>query len=182
MTLDRDLGPDLDDGVELDVALFLAGGDVDLRRRDHVDVLGDDRLDVVLGQRVAQRLVACRLGADARLEQLAGRLAGPESRDLHLLGQLAERGVDGALEVGGGDRDVEADLVAFERFDRRRDETWGCAVYSPASRTSLILPSHSRTASRPSSWRGAPLGSGRDGAAGGRRPLVAGEAGFGVTR
>ncbi len=107
----------LDDGVELDVALFLAGGDVDLRRRDDVDVFGDDRLGVVLGERVAQRLVARDLGAHAGLEQAAGRLAGTEARHLDFLRQLAERGVDGLLEVFGRDRDVEADLVVFERFD-----------------------------------------------------------------
>ena len=38
---------------------------------------------------------------------------------LDLLGELAERGVDGLLELLGGDGDVEPDLVALERFDRR---------------------------------------------------------------
>ena len=118
---DRDLRAHLDDGVEFDVALVLAGGDVDLGRRDHVDVFGLDRLDVVLGQGVAQGLVAGRLGAEPRLEQLAGRLAGPEARQLHLVGELAERGVDRTLEIGRGDRDVQLDLVAFERLDGRRD-------------------------------------------------------------
>ena len=121
MADDGDLRAHLDDGVELDVAVVLAGGDVDLGRRDHVDVLGLDRLDVVLGQRVAQGLVARRLGAQARLEQLAGRLAGPEPRHLHLVGELAERGVDRALEIGRRNCDVELDLVAFEGLDGRRD-------------------------------------------------------------
>ena len=119
MALDGDDRAHLDDGVELDVARLLAGGDVDLRRRDDVDVFGDDGLGVVLGQRVAQRLLAADLGAEARLEQPARGLAGPEARDPHLLGELAERGVDRLLESSAGIGDVEPDLVAFERFDRR---------------------------------------------------------------
>ncbi len=118
VALDGDDGAHLDDGVELDVALFLAGGDVDLRRRDHVDVFGDDGLGVVLGERVAQRLVTRHLGAETGFEQAAGRLAGTEARHLHFLRQLAERGVDRPLEVFRRDGDVEADLVVVERFDR----------------------------------------------------------------
>ena len=117
VALERDLGADLDDRVELDVAVVFARGDVDLGRGDHVDRLGVDRFDVVLGQRVAQRLVARGLGAETRFEQTAGCLAGPEAGELHLVRELAERCVDGALEVGGRNGDVEADLVAFERLD-----------------------------------------------------------------
>ena len=187
VALDRDLRPDLDDGVELDIALFLARGDVDLGRRDHVDVLGLDRLDVVLGQRVAERLVARRLGAHSRLEQPAGGLAGPESRELHLLGELAERGVDGALEIGRGDRDVQLDLVAFERLDRRRDSHG--ARHSIRRPPELSDPSLLALAARRDTGLAAARTlasnsltlvrrrSGRDGAAGGHRPLVAGEAG-----
>ena len=91
--------------------ISISGGAID------VDVLGDHRLGVVLGERVAQRLVAGDLGAETGLEEPAGRLAGTEARHLDLVGQLAERGVDRPLEIGGGDRDVEADLVALERFD-----------------------------------------------------------------
>ena len=114
---DGDDGTHLDDGVELDVAVVLARGDVDLGRRDDVDRLGDDGVGVVLGQRVAQRLLACDLGAETGLEQPAGRLAGTEPRDLHLAGELAERGVDRLLELLRGDRDVQLDLVALERID-----------------------------------------------------------------
>ena len=118
VALDRDLGTHLDDRVELDVAFFLARGDVDLGRRDDVDALGDDGFEIELGQRVAQRLIAGDLGAEAGLEDAARRLPGPEAVDLHLVGELAERGVDGPLEFGGGDGDVEANLVVVERFDR----------------------------------------------------------------
>ena len=107
-----------DDGFELDVARFLAGGDLDLRRRDDVDVVGLDRLDVVLGQRVAQRLLARGVGTEARFEQLARRLAGTEAGHAHLARQLLERAVDGPLEFVGRDRDPQLDLVAVEFLDR----------------------------------------------------------------
>ena len=108
VALEGDLGTHLDDRVELDVAVVLARGDVDLGRRDHVDRLRDDGLGVVLGQRVTQRLVAGDLGAELGLEEAPGRLAGAEPRHPHLVGDLAERGVDRTLEVGGRDGDVEA--------------------------------------------------------------------------
>ena len=76
---------------------------------------------VVLGQRVAQRLVARDVGAEARFEQRARGLAGTEAGDLHLVRELAERGVDGLLELVRRDGDAQADLVAFERFDGRRE-------------------------------------------------------------
>ena len=47
----------LDDRIELDVAVLLAGGDLDLGRRDHVDVVLGDRVDVVL--RAASPASAC---------------------------------------------------------------------------------------------------------------------------
>ena len=146
VALDRDLGTHLDDGVELDVAVFLARGDVDLGRRDHVDALGDDGFEVELGQRVAQRLIACDLGAEPGFEDAPRRLAGTEAVDLHLVRELAERRVDRPLEVGGRDRDVQTNLVVVERFRQRSGETWGYAAYSWTSRppapvaTSLAAP------------------------------------------
>ena len=118
VALDRDLGTDLDDGVELDVAVFLARGDVDLGRRDHVDALGDDGFEVELRQRVVQRLVACDLGAEPGFEDAPRRFTGTEAVDLHLVRELAERRVDRTLEVGGRDRDVQTNLVVVEGFDR----------------------------------------------------------------
>ena len=90
---------DLDDGVELDVAVLLARGDLDLGRGDRVEVLGDDGVGVEVGQPVLQRLLARDLGAEAGFEDAAGCLAGPEAGDPHLAGQLAERGVDRGLEL-----------------------------------------------------------------------------------
>ena len=63
------------------------------------------------------------LPADLRpepgLEEAAGRLARPEAGDADLVGELAERGVDRRFELGLRDRDVQLDLVVFERFDGR---------------------------------------------------------------
>ena len=108
----------LDDGFELDVTLFLARGDLDLGRRDHVDVVFGDRVDVELGQPVAERLLARDVGAHPSFEQPAWRLARAETGHPNLTRQLAERGVDRLLEFIGRDRDVELDLVALDRLDR----------------------------------------------------------------
>ena len=76
-----------------------------------------DRLGVVLGQRVLERLLAAGLGAEPGLEHLAGRLAGPEARDADLLGDLLEGRVDGLLELACVDLDGQLDLVALEGLD-----------------------------------------------------------------
>ena len=70
------LRPHFDDRVELDVAVFFAGGDLDLRRRDHIDVVRLDGLDVVLGQRVAQRLFPRRFGPKRASSNWRGALPG----------------------------------------------------------------------------------------------------------
>ena len=113
-----DDGSHFDDGLELDVACFLTRLDLDLRRGDHVDVVRLDGFDVVLGQRVAQRLLPRNLGAEARFEQLARRFARTKARNAHLARELAERGIDSSFELVGGDGDVQPDLVPLEGFDR----------------------------------------------------------------
>ena len=105
---------DLDGGGELDVAALLARRDLDLGDRDRIDLLGVDRLDVVLGDRVLQGLLAGDVGAEAGLEQLARRLAGTEARDADLFGELAERGVQRGLELVSRNTDVEPDFVAIK--------------------------------------------------------------------
>ena len=114
---DLDGRPHLDHGVEGDVARLLAAGDVDLRRRDHVDVVLDDGRRVVLGQRVVQRLLPTRQRAEPGLEDLAGRLARTEAGKPDLAGDLLEGGVDRRLELTGVDLDGQLDLVALEGFD-----------------------------------------------------------------
>ncbi len=156
VALDADLGAHLDDGVELDVAGVLARGDVDLRRRDGVDVLGLNRLGVVVGQRVAQRLFAPDLAAEPRLQEPPRRLARAEAGHLHLVRELAEGRVDGPFEVGRRDRHVEANLVVFENFDGRRD-------------------GHGVAQSTYPDVHGFAMKMARERAAGRGRPLVAGE-------
>ena len=107
----------LDDGVERDGAALVAAGDVDLRRGDDVDVVLDDGRGVVLRQRVLQRLLPSGQRPDAGLDDLAGRLAGPEALDAHLAGDLLERRIDGLLELLLVDLDGELDLVPLEGFD-----------------------------------------------------------------
>ncbi len=58
--------------------------------------------------------VATGGGAEAGLEDAAGGLAGPEAGEPDLVGQLAERLVDVALEAAGADGHGQADLVAVE--------------------------------------------------------------------
>ena len=81
-------------------------------------MLALDRVGVVVGQRVLQRLAPRGLGAEAGFEQPAGRLARPEAGNPHLAGQLAEGRVERTLELVGRHRYVELDLVLLERFDR----------------------------------------------------------------
>ena len=110
-------GADLDDGVEGDRPVLLPGGDVDVGRVDGVDVVVGERLGVVLGQRVVQGLLAADLGAEAALEHLAGRLAGPEPGNADLARDLAEREVDRLVELVLVDLDGELDLVSLEGCD-----------------------------------------------------------------
>ena len=84
------------------------------------------RLRVVVGQRVLEGLTAGGVGAEAGLEQLAGRLAGPEPGDADLTGDALERGVDLLLELGLVDLDGELHLVALEGLDRGLHEATDC--------------------------------------------------------
>ncbi len=68
------LRTDLDDRVELDVAVLLTGGDLDLGRRDHVDVVLVHRVDVVLR---AARPAAPARAPSRRRDALRGDAAAP---------------------------------------------------------------------------------------------------------
>src|SRR3546814_8859281 len=94
------------DLVEGDVAVFQAARDVDLRGRDDVDVVLDDRRGVVLGQGVLEGLLATHKGPEARFEDLAGRLARPEAGQADLLGDLLEGGGDGLVELVRGNLEI----------------------------------------------------------------------------
>ena len=80
-----------------------------LRRGDEVDVVLAHRVGQVLGNGVAQRLLAGGGEADAGLEHLARHLARAEPGQLDLVGDLAERRVDVAVELGFVDGHRELD-------------------------------------------------------------------------
>ena len=68
--------------------------------------------------RVAQGLLPGRGDADAGLEHPPRRLAGAEPGQPHLAGDLAERLVDVAVELGLVDVDGELDLVPLQGLQR----------------------------------------------------------------
>ena len=114
---DRDDRTHLDDGVERDRTLVLAGGDLDVGRGDHVDVVLAHRLRVVRRERLAQRLFPTDVLAELRLEHAAGRLARPEARQAHLAGDAAEGGVEVLFELRLVDLDGDLDPVPLEGLD-----------------------------------------------------------------
>ena len=119
--LSSTIGPHLDDGVELDVAvsspavMSISGGAI---------VSSSSRSTasrVVVGQRVPQRLLPGDVGAEPGLEQPAGRLAGTEAGDLAPRGRACGTRRRWPSRTRLGDRDVQPDLVAVERLDGRRE-------------------------------------------------------------
>ncbi len=114
---DADLRSHLDDRVERDRTLLAARRDVDLGRRDDIDVVLAHRLRVVLGKRLAKCLFAGHRGADARFEDASGRLARPEPGDAHLVSDATERCIHRFVEFRLVDLDRNLDLVVFEGLD-----------------------------------------------------------------
>ena len=71
---------------------------------------------VVVGKRLLYRLLTAGGHADAGIQELAGRLAGPEPGKADLLGYASEGGLDGNLELGLVDGDGQPDPVAIQSF------------------------------------------------------------------
>ena len=148
---DRDLGPDLDDGVEDDVALVLAGGDVDLGRGDDVDVVLGDGLRVVLGQRVLEGLGPGRLGAEPGLEELRGALPGRNPGMRTSRAMRLKAASTSLLELGLVDLDRDLDLVALEGLDgglHGAAECRGCRATDPVMRSAATRPVRQGVAGR----------------------------------
>ena len=64
----RDLGPDVDLGGELERLVVLEPGDLDLRLGQRLEVVVLERLDVLLRQRVVDRLVEHGAAADLAVD------------------------------------------------------------------------------------------------------------------
>ena len=76
---DRDLGANLEGGVDDDWPFLAPAGDLHLGRVDDVDVVFTHRLGQVLGDGIVERLLAGRGEADPRFEHPAGHLSGAEA-------------------------------------------------------------------------------------------------------
>ena len=134
--------PHLDDGVERDRTILAARGDVDLGRRDHVDVVLADGLRVVLGECLAQRLLTRRGAADARFEDATGCLAWTKPGNAHFACDATKRRVHRFVELRLVDLDRNLDLVVLEGLDgalhrpgsipaRRERPAWANGSYDP---------------------------------------------------
>jgi len=92
--------------------------DVDPRPVDGVDpALGEGAVHDLRDQRL-DRLLPDRLGPEAGFNHRAGSLAGPEALDLHLLGELGDHLLEGAVDLLGGDLDRQGDLAPRQGFPR----------------------------------------------------------------
>ena len=102
-----DLGTDVDLGGELEGLVVLELGDVDLRLGQRLEVVGLQRLDVQLGQRLVDRLVEHGAAADLTVDDHRRDLAAAEAGHVDLLGDLLVRRVEARLELLEGHLDGE---------------------------------------------------------------------------
>ncbi len=112
-----ELGADVDLGGELEVLAVLLLGDLDVGLADRTQVRGRHRLAVAAGHGVADDLVQHGLAAEAGLEQLARRLAGPEAGQPHLAGQRFEGLVELGFEFSEGHLHVDANPGRAQLLD-----------------------------------------------------------------
>ena len=102
-----DLRADLDGRLEAQRLALDRLDDLDVRVRQRDDVLLDDRLAVGVLDEVLDGLVEHRAGPEDALEDRPRGLAGPEAGDPGAPGQAADGVADGAVELVGGDLDLE---------------------------------------------------------------------------
>ena len=112
-----DLGTDVDLGGEDEFFAVLELGDLDLGLAERLDVGGRHGLAVAAGQRVVDHLLEHGASADAGLEQLARRLAGPEAGQPDLLGELLECAVEVGFQLGEGHLHVDANPGGAQLLD-----------------------------------------------------------------
>src|SRR5699024_277903 len=108
---ERDLGPDVDLGGELDDVAVLDLGHLDLRLRQDLELVLVDGLAVAGRDHVVDDLLEHGRATDPRLEELGRGLAGTEAGDVDLAGErlvglvevglaLRERHLDGDFDPG----------------------------------------------------------------------------------
>ena len=103
-----DVRPDVDLGGEHQFLAVLNLGDLDVGLPQRAQVAGGDGLAVAARQHVVDHLLEHRAPADPGLEQLRRRLAGPETGQPDLLGELLVGAVEVALEFSEGHLHVDA--------------------------------------------------------------------------
>ena len=109
-------GPHFDNGIEeTHRSRFVAGGDVDLRAVDGIDLGIRHRLGVeARGGSFAKRFIAKRAGAaQAGLDDPAGNFAGPETGYPYLARQATQYTVEGFINFRFVYFDSETNLVAL---------------------------------------------------------------------
>ena len=96
------------EGQRLALVGQLAEVQIDVGIADRRDAGLVDGLHVPVGQTAADRLVEDRLAADALDDDGRRNLAGAKAGDLHLAAELARLRLQRALDLLGGDLDVDA--------------------------------------------------------------------------
>ena len=99
------------DGGEPQRLALLQVVEVDLGVGDRRQVVLAQRVHVVGGERLADEVVQDVVAADRAVDHRAGRLALPETGDLHLAGDVAIGAIEVALEFLGGNLDLQPDGV-----------------------------------------------------------------------
>ena len=112
---------DGDEQVAGEVLLARPLGDVGLGASEGADLLLLGGLAVEAVEAFAHRVVEHLGASDALVDDGRRHLALAEAGDVHRLGDVLVRVIDGGLQLIGGDGDVELDARGRELLDGRRD-------------------------------------------------------------